>query len=176
MATVLERKGQSIAPDLKARAKFRELRLEIEEFHFEYCANLERGDIEHWPDYFTDDANYVVIARDNHESNLPLGLVYCEGKGMLRDRAYALRYTEMYAPRYLQLRVSNTRVMSVDGPLIKAEASYLLLETLTDELGRVQQIGKYYDVFERVGDTLLIKDRRCVYDTVIVNNCIVFPV
>jgi 3-phenylpropionate/cinnamic acid dioxygenase small subunit len=176
MATVVERKGESIAPDLAQRAKFRELRLEIEEFHFEYAANLERGDIEHWPDFFTDDANYVVIARDNQESDLPLGLVYCEGKGMLRDRAYALRHTEMYAPRYLQLRVSNTRVIGVDGPLVRAEASYLLLETLIDEPSRVQQVGKYHDVFERVAGTLLLKDRRCVYDTVVINNNLVFPV
>jgi 3-phenylpropionate/cinnamic acid dioxygenase small subunit len=158
------------------RAALREARFEVEEFHYEYAANLERGDIEHWPDFFTDDALYHVVARDNAESNLPLGLIYCEGKGMLHDRAYALRHTEMYAPRYIQLRVSNTRVLALEGPLIRAEASYLLIETLVDEPSRVQQVGKYHDVFLRAGDTLLIKERRCVYDTVVINNCLVFPV
>lgn len=158
------------------RAMLREARWEIEEFHYEYAAVLERGEIERWEDFFTDDAVYRVMARDNVESDLPLGLVYCEGKGMIRDRAYALRHTEMYAPRYIQLRVSNTRVLSIDAPYITAEASYLLLETLIDEPSRVQQVGKYYDTFQRTGETLLIKDRKCVYDTVVINNCLVFPV
>jgi len=158
------------------RAALREARCAVEEFHYEYAANLERGEIERWPDFFTDDANYRVVARDNADSNLPLGLIYCEGKGMLRDRAYALRHTEMYAPRYLQLMISNTRVLAVDADTITAESSFLLLETLVDEPSRMQLVGKYYDVFQRTGDALLIKDRKCVYDSVVLNNCLVFPV
>lgn len=163
----------AVLPD---RSALREARFDVEDFHYEYCANLERGEIERWPDFFTDDAMYQVIARDNAESGLPLGLIYCEGKGMLRDRAYALRHTEMYAPRYLQLRVSNVRVLGLDGPRITAESSYLLFETLVDEPSRVQQVGKYYDVFVRNGNGLLIASRKAVYDTVIINNCLVFPV
>ncbi len=159
-----------------SRAALREARWEVEEFHYEYAAGLERGEIEQWPDFFTDDANYRVVARDNDEAGLPLGLIYCEGKGMLRDRAYALAHTETYAPRYLQLRISNTRVLAVEEPVIRAEASYLLLETLVDEPSRVQQVGKYQDVFERVNGALLIKDRKCVYDTVIIDTNLVFPV
>jgi anthranilate 1,2-dioxygenase small subunit len=164
------------AAALASRAALREARLEVEEFHYEYAATLERGEIERWPDFFTEDAVYRVAARDNFEANLPLGLVYCQGKGMFQDRAYALRHTEMYAPRYLQLRISNTRIMAVEGSRVTAEASYLLLETLVDEPSRVQQVGKYFDVFERAGGSLLIKERTCVYDTVLINNCVVFPV
>ena len=168
-------------PDLlgvgpSSRAAYREVRLEVEEFYYEYAAVLERGDIESWPEYFTEDADYKVIARDNAEHDLPLGLVYCEGKAMLKDRAFALRNTEMYAPRYLQLRISNTRIMAVDGQTITAQASYLLLQTLVDELSTVQQVGKYYDNLVRNGDSLLIKDRRCIYDSVLINNNLVFPV
>ena len=95
---------------------------------------------------------------------------------MLHDRAYALLHTEMYAPRYIQLRVSNTRILSVDEPYIRAEASYLLLETLVDELSRVHLVGKYDDLFQRNGESLLIKERRCIYDSVVIDNCLVFPV
>ena len=174
MTTAVSREAAPAA--VEDRAKLREARWEVEEFHYEYAATLERGDIEGWPDYFTEDANYNIVARDNDEANLPLGLVHCEGKGMIRDRAYALRHTEMYAPRYLQLRVSNTRILHVDESVIEAQASYLLLETLLDEQSRVQQVGKYYDRFHRAGGSLLIKERKCVYDSVVVNNCLVFPV
>jgi anthranilate 1,2-dioxygenase small subunit len=168
----------AIADRLKPadRARLRETRWEVEEFHYEYAAVLERGDVERWPDFFTEDAIYRLVARDNADADLPLGLIYCEGRAMMRDRAYALLHTETYAPRYNQLRVSNTRVLSVDGPLIRAEASYLLLETLVDEPSTVQQVGKYHDLFERFGDELLIRERICIYDTVLINNCLVFPV
>lgn len=168
--------GAAEAPPARPRAAVRELRFEVEEFHYDYAAALERGDIESWPEFFTEDANYRIVARDNADHGLPLGLVYCEGKAMLRDRAFALRNTEMYAPRYLQLRISNTRILAADGPTIRAEASYLLLETLVDEPTTVQQAGKYRDVFVRQGGALLIKDRQCIYDTVVINNCLVFPV
>ncbi len=158
------------------RAKFREARFEVEELYYEYAAVLERGEIESWPEYFTEDANYKVIARDNDDAGLPLGLIYCEGKAMLRDRAFALRNTEMYAPRYFQLRISNTRIRSVDGPRIAAEASYLLLQTLVEEHSTLHQVGKSYDVLVRNGDTLLFEDRKCVYDTVMIDNNLVFPV
>lgn len=176
MATTLQDSTQDKPATISDRAKYREARWQIEEFHYEYAATLERGDIEHWPAFFTDDAEYRVIARDNFESGLPLGLVYCDGKGMFQDRAYALLNTETYAPRYLQLRVTNTRVHAIDGDLITAEANYLLLETLVDEPSHIQQVGKYQDVFQRDGDMLLIKKRDCIYDTVVIDTALVFPV
>ena len=157
-------------------AALREARFEIEEFNYAYAETLDRFDADGWVEFFTDDAVYYVIARDNAESGLPLGLVYCEGKGMLKDRAYALLNTEMYAPRYLHLSITNTRALAIDGPLIRATANYTLIETLVDEQSRIQQVGKYEDVFQRVDGRLLLKQRKCIYDSVIVNNCIVFPV
>ncbi len=165
--------GQTTPP---SRAALREVRWEVEEFHYEYAAVLERAEIERWPEFFTEDAVYTMIARDNADSGLPLGLMYCDGMGMLKDRAYAIRHTEMYAPRYLKLQVTNTRIVSATGSIIEAEANYLLLETLMDEPTRVQQVGKYYDRFQRAGDRLLIKERRCVYDTILIDNCVVYPV
>ena len=157
-------------------AALREARLEIEEFNYAYAETLDRFDADGWAEYFTDDALYHVVARDNYESGLPLGLIYCEGKAMMKDRAYALLNTEMYAPRYLHLSITNTRALSIDGPLIRATANYTLIETLVDEASRLQQVGKYDDVFERVDGRLLLKQRRCIYDSVTINNCLVFPV
>lgn len=172
--------GTTTAPRPSARpatsAALREARLEIEEFNYDYAATLDRFDVDGWVEFFTEDAFYHVIARDNEEAGLPLGLIYCEGKAMMKDRAYALLNTEMYAPRYLHLSITNTRALSIDGPLIRASANYTLVETLVEEPSRVQQVGKYDDVFERIDGRLLLKQRRCIYDSVMVNNCLVLPV
>jgi len=158
------------------RAKLAELRWLVEEFNYEYAAVLDRCEIERWPEFFTEDGVYRLIARDNADSNLPLSLMSCEGMGMLKDRAYAIAHTEMFAPRYIQHFISNIRVRGFQEPYITAEANYLVLETLIDEPTRILQSGKYRDVFLMRGESLLIKERRCIYDTVLIPNCVVYPV
>jgi len=154
----------------------RDARLEIEEFNYAYADTLDRFDVDGWVEYFTEDALYHVIARDNEESGLPLGLIYCEGKAMMKDRAYALLNTEMFAPRYLHLSITNTRALKIEGDLIDAAANYTLIETLVEEPSRVQQVGKYRDIFKRTPNGLLLQERKCVFDSVMIDNCLVFPV
>ena len=154
----------------------RELRLEIEEFHAAYCWTLDCGDVEHWPEYFTDDAVYRITARENADAGLPVGLVYADSKAMIRDRAFALKHTQMYAPRTLQHFVTNVRVLAAKGDAIKAQSNYLLLQTLVDGPTTIQQSGRYYDSFVRAQGKLKLKERQCIYDTVLIANDLVLPV
>ena len=154
----------------------RELRLEIEEFHSAYCWTLDRGALEEWADYFTDDAVYRITARENADEGLPVGLVYADSKAMIRDRAFAIKHTQMYAPRYMQHFVTNVRVIEAAGDTVKAQANYLLLQTLVDGPSTVHQAGRYYDTFVRRDRRLLLKERQCVYDTVLIANDLVLPV
>jgi 3-phenylpropionate/cinnamic acid dioxygenase small subunit len=152
----------------------RELRLEIEEFHIEYCNTLDRGALEAWPEFFTDDAVYRITARENADAGLPVGLVYADSKAMLRDRAFAIKHAQMFAPRYLQHFVTNVRVITAEP--LRAQSNYLLLQTLVDGPTTIQQSGRYYDTFVRAGGRLLLKERQCVYDTLLIANDLVYPV
>lgn len=152
----------------------RELRLEIEEFHIEYCHALDLGALEAWPDFFTEDAIYRITARENADAGLPVGLVYADSKAMLRDRAFAIKHTQMFAPRYLQHFVTNVRVITAEP--LRAQSNYLLLQTLVDGPTTIQQSGRYYDTFVRAGGKLLLKERQCVYDTLLIANDLVYPV
>ena len=82
------------------------LHREIEEFNNAYAAALDENRLVDWAEMFTDDGFYVVISRENADRNMPVGLIYCENKGMLLDRANAMK-TEMFAPRYLRHIVGN---------------------------------------------------------------------
>jgi anthranilate 1,2-dioxygenase small subunit len=164
-------------PGLPASPSVRDLRDAIADFHAAYAAELDRGDVEKWPGFFTDDACYRVIARDNHEAGLPLGLMYCNGIGMIKDRAYAIKHTEMYAPRYVLHSVSLPRVLEFDGTQVTAEANFLIHETLVDEPTRLLMAGRYDDRFRLTAEgTLKLASRTCVFDSVVVPNCVVFPV
>ena len=154
----------------------RDWRLEIEEFHAEYGWTLDSGTIEAWPDYFTEDAVYRITARENADGGLPVGLVYAEGRAMIRDRAFAIARTQMFAPRYSQHFVSNVRVLEANGDSAKAQSNYLLLQTLIEGPTTIHQAGRYYDTFVRRDGRLLLRDRQCVYDTLIIPNDLVYPV
>jgi 3-phenylpropionate/cinnamic acid dioxygenase small subunit len=158
-------------------ARFRELRLEIEEFNAEYAAVLDAGRVQDWPAFFAEDAIYRITGRENADAGLPVGLVYCEGIGMIRDRALAISRTTMFAPRYLLHQVTNTRVLAVDpAGEISAEANYALFETLVDEKTTLQQVGRYHDRFVRQDGRLKLKARHCVYDSLIIDTALIYPV
>ncbi|HEV2550876.1 MAG TPA: aromatic-ring-hydroxylating dioxygenase subunit beta [Stellaceae bacterium] len=163
--------------DGRASPGLRELRLEIEEFNSAYAAVLDAGKIEEWPHFFTEDAIYRITGRENADAGLPVGLVYCEGMSMLRDRALAIAKTTMFAPRYLLHLMSNVRVLSSStSGVINATANYALFETLVDEKTILQQVGRYHDRFVRGAAGLLLKERICVYDSLIIDTALVFPV
>jgi 3-phenylpropionate/cinnamic acid dioxygenase small subunit len=82
----------------------------------------------------------------------------------------------MYAPRTLQHFVSNVRVLEANAAHIKAQSNYLLLQTLVDGPTTIQQSGRYYDTFVRANGRLLLKERQCIYDTVLIANDLVLPV
>ena len=158
-------------------AGLREIRLEIEEFNAEYTAVLDAGRVQDWPQFFTEDAIYRITGRENADAGLPVGLVYCEGIGMIRDRALAISRTTMFAPRYLLHQVTNTRVLALDpSGEISAEANYALFETLVDEKTTLQQVGRYHDRFVRQDGRLKLKARHCVYDSLIIDTALIYPV
>jgi anthranilate 1,2-dioxygenase small subunit len=156
--------------------ELRELHWVVERLNYDYAEVLDSGAIEQWPAFFTEDAVYRVTSKENADGGFPAGLIYCQGMGMLKDRAFALANTETFMPRYTQHHVNNVRVLSVEKDLVRAEANYMVLETLTDEPTRILQAGKYIDRIVRDGDRLLFKERQCVYHTLVIPNALVFPV
>jgi anthranilate 1,2-dioxygenase small subunit len=154
------------------------LRHEIEAFNTAYAAALDEQRLMNWADLFTDDALYVVLSRENFERNLPVGLIYCENRGMIRDRAFALQETAMFAPRYLRHMISNLSVGAEAGDgAIAARANYVVLQILFDRPeATLHQVGVYYDKFRRTADGLRLAERRCVYDNLLVPNALCVPV
>jgi anthranilate 1,2-dioxygenase small subunit len=150
---------------------------EIEQFNAAYAAALDEQRLADWAELFTDDAFYVVISRENADRNMPVGLIYCENKNMILDRAHAMK-TEMFAPRYLRHIVGNVQVLGEAGNGdITARANYVVVQVLFDRPdAKLHQIGVYYDKFRRVGDVLKLAERRCVYDNLLVDNALCLPV
>jgi anthranilate 1,2-dioxygenase small subunit len=154
------------------------LRHEIETFNTLYATALDEQRLMDWVELFSDDALYVVLSRENFDRNLPVGLIYCENKGMIRDRAFALKETAMFAPRYMRHLIANLSVEpEANDGTIAARANYVVLQVLFDRPdATLHQVGTYYDRFRRTAKGLKLVERRCVYDNLLVPNALCLPV
>jgi anthranilate 1,2-dioxygenase small subunit len=151
---------------------------DIHNFNAAYAAALDEQRLMDWVEMFTDDAFYVVISRENADKKLPVGLIYCDSKGMIYDRAFALEKTAMFAPRYLRHIIGNLQVIEPNGEHgICARANYAVMQVLYDRPeAKLHQVGAYHDVFRRVNGGLKLAERRCIYDNLLVDNALCLPV
>ena len=151
---------------------------EVNEFNAAYAAALDEQRLIDWVEMFTDDAFYVVISRENADKQLPVGLIYCESKAMIHDRAFALEKTAMFAPRYLRHIIGNLQVLAkASDQEIRARANYALIQVLYDRPeAKLHQVGVYQDVFRRVNGELKLAERRCIYDSLLIDNALCLPV
>jgi 3-phenylpropionate/cinnamic acid dioxygenase small subunit len=152
------------------------LRLEVEDLHAEYCAALDEGRYEDWAALFTEDCLYRIVPRDNHERGLPLAIMHCESRGMLLDRIVAIRETSYYAPRTLRHMVSGIRVVADDDGALRGQANYLVLQTLPEQPTTLFNAGRYLDAIVREAGRLRIKERLCIFDSIVVPNSLIVPI
>jgi anthranilate 1,2-dioxygenase small subunit len=171
---------EATAPDAARASRIDAMLLhhELETFNTRYAAALDEQRLNDWIEMFTDDALYVVVSRENFDRGLPAGLIYCESKAMIRDRAFALKETTMFAPRYLRHFIANLAVLGEDAPgSIKATANYVLMQVLFDRPdAKIHQIGVYRDVFRRENGQIKLAERRCIYDSLLIDNAMCLPV
>ena len=154
----------------------RELRYEVEELYYEYVECLDDEEFERWPELFVEDCLYKIIPRENFERDLPIALMRCESKGMLKDRVTTVRETSVYAPRALRHLLSNIRIKGSDNGRLRVRANYAVLETLSDEETRVFNTGKYIDLVVREGGRLKFKEKLCVFDSLLVPGSLIYPI
>jgi len=151
---------------------------EVDAFNAAYAAALDEQRLMDWVEMFTEDAFYVVISRENADKGLPVGLIYCDSKAMIYDRAFALEKTSMFAPRYLRHIIGNLQILgdATDGA-VRARANYVLIQVLYDRPdAKLHQVGVYHDRFRRVDGALKLAERRCIYDNLLVDNALCLPV
>ncbi|MEO6985772.1 MAG: aromatic-ring-hydroxylating dioxygenase subunit beta [Paralcaligenes sp.] len=152
------------------------LRAELRDFYEDYALCLDDADLDGWISFFTEDCQYRVIPRENYDAGLPLGLIYCMNKDMLRDRITALKETTVYEPRSLRHFISCVRINRLEGGEIHAQANFAIMESISDQEPVVSMVGRYLDILRRVDGGLALQRRDCVYDNYRIRNSLIIPV
>jgi anthranilate 1,2-dioxygenase small subunit len=161
------------APGLKAGI---ELRMRLADLYCAYSDALDEGELERWPEFFTEDCVYKVIPRENYEAGLPIALIYCESRAMLVDRVVALRETTLYVPRLLRHLITNIRLRAIEVDSLRLTANFALCQTMNDQPSELFLCGRYHDRVVEDGESLRFSERICVYDSTVVGTSLVYPV
>lgn len=153
-----------------------ELHFELAALNAEYAHALDSERYDAWLDLFVEDCSYRVVPRENHVLGLPIALIHCESKGMLKDRVVAARDSTMAEPRTIRHFITNVRVLDADEDEIRAEANVLIVETMINRMTEIVLSGVYLDRIARDGERLLFKERLCIYDSLLIPTSLIAPI
>lgn len=157
----------------------RELRFAVEELQYAYVHCLDAGRLEAWPDFFTDPCLYEITTRENVDQGLPVGIIYCDSKGMLRDRVVALREANIYGPHRYRHMVSAIRVTEVKANVVTAETNYAVYRTLLDPVdygsSELYSVGLYLDTIVIGQGVARFREKRVLVDTARILSLLVTP-
>ena len=149
---------------------------ELTQLQARYAAAVDRADWAAWCELFTDDCVYRVVPRENYERGLPLATMSFESKGMLKDRAYAVRETLFHDPDYQRHVVGPSLVLQVAEGRIECETHYAVYRTKLSELTTVFNVGRYLDTVVATADGWKFASRVCVYDSEMIPNSMIYPI
>ena len=117
----------------------------IEDLHSRYVHALDADRLEDWPNFFTENGIYRITTAENEERGLPLAVVYCEGRAMLRDRVASLRHANIYEPQRYRHIVSSVLVQRIDDSLVSSKANFLVVRTMENGESMLFASGRYVD-------------------------------
>ena len=151
-------------------------RAELRDFYDDYSACLDAEALRDFPAFFTRDALYRVISRENHDDGLEHAPIYCLGRAMIEDRVNATVEAALYQPRSLRHFVSGVRIVGGDDGEARVESNFLIIESLVEQEPQILMAGRYLDRVVREEGVLKFRERTCVYDNYRIRTTLVIPV
>jgi len=139
-----------------------------------HCIDDDR--LEEWPNFFTEDGTYRVITRENHDMGLPMGLIYCDGRGMLKDRISALRTANIYEPHSYRHMVGAVKILDEKSRETYVQSNFTVIRTMHDGDMSVFACGRYLDRIIVQGGALKFAERLVILDSRRIDTLMVIPI
>ena len=153
-----------------------QLLLDLIRLNSEYAAAVDAAQWQAWIDFFTEDCEYKIQPRENHERGFPLSTLSLLSKNMLRDRVYGIHETLYHDPYYQRHVVGLPVIREIKDDVIIAEANYAVFRTKLSGESTVFNVGRYLDRIQRVDHSLKFASRLCIYDSEMIPNSIIYPI
>jgi anthranilate 1,2-dioxygenase small subunit len=152
-----------------------EIRRRIEELNIRYIRVIDDERWEEWPELFTESCVYKIVTRENFDQGLPLSVMECHSRGMLKDRVTGLRTINVYEPhRYLH-QISGLAIESIDSNVARCRSNYLVIRTMIDGAMSIFSAGVYLDKVALDAREARFEERVVVADSRRIETLLVFP-
>jgi anthranilate 1,2-dioxygenase small subunit len=151
-------------------------RLELEQLYTDYIHCLDADELEHWPEFFTEDCFYRVTSAENFEAGLPLGLIHATSRNMLKDRVSALREANIYEPQRYRHLVSSIRIVEDRDETLALVANFLVVRTMQEGDMTLFAAGRYVDRVVRAGDDWKFARKEVVLDSRQIDTLLAIPI
>ena len=132
--------------------------------------------LESWPDFFTRDASYRIVPRDSHAAGEPIGILSCQGQGMMRDRILALRTANIYEPHTLCHVLSRPVLTETPDGGVMSRCNFALFRTQQAGSTELFAAGRYLDRMVEDGGVMRFAAREVVLESRRVDILIVLPI
>lgn len=151
------------------------LEARVARLHAAYVHAIDDDRLEDWPELFAEDGRYRIVTRENRRLGLPLAVMYCEGRGMLRDRVAALRTANVFEPHAYRHVTAALEVVETDGRAHRARSNFTVVRIMESGGMAVFACGEYLDRIVETGRGLRFAERLAVCDSRTVDTLLAIP-
>lgn len=151
------------------------LEARIARLQTEYVHAIDDDRLEDWPELFAEDGRYRIVTRENRRLGLPLAVMSCEGRGMLRDRVAALRTANIFEPHSYRHMTAALEVVETDGRAHRARSNFTVIRIMEGGAMTVFACGEYLDRIVETESGPRFAERLAVCDSRSVDTLLAIP-
>ena len=147
----------------------------VSRLNADYARAIDDDRLEDWPEFFAEPCLYSITSADNHRRGMPVGIIYADSKGMLKDRVAALREANVYERQSYRHVVGLPAILGEREGAVRAETPFLVVRIMRDGTMALFATGRYLDALVEEAGALRFRERVVVCDSSRIDTLLAIP-
>ncbi len=147
----------------------------VSRLNAEYARAIDDDRLEDWPEFFAEPCLYSITSADNHRQGMPVGVIYADSKGMLKDRVAALREANVYERQSYRHVVGLPAIVGERDGAVRVETPFLVVRIMRDGTMALFATGRYLDALVEEAGVLRFRERLVVCDSSRIDTLLAIP-
>ena len=147
----------------------------VSRLNADYARAIDDDRLEDWPNFFTDPCLYTITSADNHRREMPVGVIYADSRGMLKDRVAALREANVFERQSYRHVVGLPAILGERDGAVRAETPFLVVRIMRDGTMALFATGRYLDALVEEAGALRFRERVVVCDSSRIDTLLAIP-
>jgi anthranilate 1,2-dioxygenase small subunit len=147
----------------------------VSRLNADYVRAIDDDRLEDWPEFFAEPCLYSITSADNYRRGMPVGIIYADSKGMLKDRVAALREANVYERQSYRHVVGLPAILGERDGAVRAETPFLVVRIVRDGTMALFATGRYVDALVEEAGILRFRERVVVCDSSRIDTLLAIP-